>query len=56
VARSAKRDRKRRPNLDERFSLHPLKPEDVLRRLLKGKPKPTTREESEDQDQPEPES
>jgi|GEM_PF-7113447 hypothetical protein len=50
------RERKRRPDLDERFSLHPLKPEDVLRRLLKGKPKPTTREESEDRDQPERES
>ena len=43
--------RKRRPDLDERISLHPLRPEDVLRRLLKGKPKPTTTAESEDQDQ-----
>jgi hypothetical protein len=52
----ARREQKRRADLDERFSLHPLKPEDVLRRLLKGKPKSTTRAESEDQDQPERES
>ncbi len=26
--------RRRRPDLDERFSLHPLEGEDVLRRLL----------------------
>ena len=49
------RERKPRPNLDERFSLRLLKPEDVLRKLLKAKPKPTTKE-SEDRDQPERES
>ncbi len=27
-------ERRRRPDLDERFSLHPLEGEDVLRRLL----------------------
>jgi hypothetical protein len=47
------RERKRRANLDERFSLHPLKPEDVLRRLFKGKPKLPTTAESEDQPEPE---
>ncbi len=47
------RKRKSKVDLDERFTLHPLKPEDVLRRLLKDKPKPTTRAGSEDQDQPE---
>ncbi len=52
----ARAERKRRADLDEHFSLHPLKPEDVLRRLLRGKPKPTTREESEDQERPERES
>jgi hypothetical protein len=56
VASKTRRERQRRPDLDERFSLHPLKPEDVLRRLLKGKPKPPTRAESEDQEQPERES
>lgn len=27
-------ERRRRPDLDERFSLHPLEGEEVLRRLL----------------------
>jgi hypothetical protein len=30
------RERTRRPDLDEPFSLHPADPEDVLRRILGG--------------------
>lgn len=44
------RKHKPKPNLDERFSLHPLNPEKVLRKLLKseGKDAPA---EGDDQEQ-----
>ncbi len=38
-------ERRRRPDLDERFSLHPLEGEDVLRKLLEDEDETATEEE-----------
>lgn len=38
-------ERKRRPDLDERFSLYPLEGEDVLRRLLDDDDETATEDE-----------
>ncbi len=37
--------RRRRPDLDERFSLHPLEGEDVLRKLLEDEDETATEDE-----------
>ena len=52
-----RRERKRRPDLDERFTLHPLSPEEVLRRLLRGKSNGKPSEDAEtEQEESEPTS
>ncbi|HSH60796.1 MAG TPA: hypothetical protein VK988_14400 [Acidimicrobiales bacterium] len=38
-------ERRRRPDLDERFSLHPLEGEDVLRKLLEDEDETATEDE-----------
>ncbi len=38
-------ERRRRPDLDERFSLHPLEGKDVLRKLLEDEDEAATEEE-----------
>ncbi|HSH58875.1 MAG TPA: hypothetical protein VK988_04375 [Acidimicrobiales bacterium] len=37
--------RRRRPDLDERFSLHPMEVEDVLRKLLDDEDETATEDE-----------
>jgi hypothetical protein len=50
----ARRHRKPRPDLDERVSLHPEDPEDVLRKILRQPPldKREEREETEEPTKP----
>ena len=44
------RERKRRPDLDERFSLHPMHGEDVLRRVLEKQPVPQGPNDQDDEE------
>lgn len=44
------RERKRRPDLDERFSLHPMQAEDVLRRALEKHPVPERPTDQDDEE------
>jgi hypothetical protein len=50
------RERQPRPDLDEKFSLHPRKPEDVIRTLLdriRPDPDPSPPPDEDDTDEPE---
>jgi len=53
------RERKRRPDLDERFTLHPFTPDEVVRGLLEMHPKkgkPSSEDSEPEQEESEPTS
>jgi len=44
-------ERRRRPDLDEKFSLHPMEGEDVLRRLLGAEEVPVDEDDPSEEDE-----